>query len=499
MAIEPFTIVIFGASGDLTRRKVIPALFRLWCEELLPKEVSIVGFARKDMTAEALCEAWHDPAFDELGTCDPVSRECCWEAFTKRVRYLQGHYDDAASFSKLREQVETNAAEAGLAPNCIFYLATPPSVFTPILENLAESGLARKGHPSPWSRVVIEKPFGRDLESARVLNLLAGRLFDEDQIYRIDHYLGKETVQNIFVLRFANGIFEHLWNQKYIDHVQITVAESDGVGHRAGYYDKSGALRDMVQNHLMHLLSLIAMEPPSSLDADAVRDEKVKVLRSLRRIPGDCADNGVIRGQYTAGDVAGRAEGNYLDAEGVAEKSATETFVAFGAMVDNWRWEGVPFYLRTGKCLPRRESEISIHFRPVPKVLFNADPDAPLEQNVLVIRVQPDEGIRLEVLGKVPGGKRIIKPMHLEFDYEHGFGQPSPEAYERLLLDVASGDATLFPRRDEVEAAWEFVQPVIQGCCETCREFVHPYPAGTWGPQAAADLLASSGRQWHLR
>ena len=306
-------------------------------------------------------------------------------------------------------------------------------------------------------------------------------------------------MQNIFVLRFANGIFEHLWNQKYIDHVQITVAEAEGVGHRAGYYDRNGALRDMVQNHMMHLLSLVAMEPPSSLDADAVRDEKVKVLRSLRPIPKECAANGVVRGQYTAGEVAGAAQLGYLDAEGVAADSATETFLAFGAMIDNWRWEGVPFYLRTGKCLPRRESEISIHFRDVPRVLFNADSGAPLQRNVLVIRVQPEEGIRLEVLGKVPGAHRVIKPMHLEFDYERGFGQPSPEAYERLLLDVASGDATLFPRRDEVEAAWEFVQPVIEGCCETCREFVHPYPAGTWGPPAADEMLAEAGRVWHLK
>jgi glucose-6-phosphate 1-dehydrogenase len=359
--------------------------------------------------------------------------------------------------------------------------------------------LARRGQAEPWSRLVIEKPFGRDLASAQHLNTVALQAFTEDQIFRIDHYLGKETVQNILVLRFANSVFEHLWGHDNIDHVQITVSESLGVGQRGSYYDRAGALRDMVQNHMMHLLSLVAMEPPVSLSAEAIRNEKEKVLRSLRPIPPVCIANGVVRGQYTAGISAGQAVADYRSGPGVDPDSGTETFVAFKAYVDNWRWASVPFYLRTGKCLPRRCTEISIHFKDVPQVLFNKPPAGPLPANVLAIRVQPEEGISLEFQAKVPGPAMNIKPLRMDFDYEKSFGTTPPDAYERLLLDAARGEATLFTRSDEVLSAWRFVMPIISGCSQTRPDNLHEYPAGTWGPAAAEDLIRADGRQWHLR
>ena len=490
----PLTLVVFGASGDLTRRKLIPAIFQLWCQGLLPEDFSVVGFARSDKTDEVF--------IDELSQFNPEALFCrgkegdCggWERFVKRISYQRGGYDNLADFQSLRSSIE----QGDSAGNCIYYLATHPEAFESIIENLGRSGLARKSQESPWARIVVEKPFGSDLESAKRLNEHARAIFDEDQIFRIDHYLGKEIVQNIMVLRFANGIFENIWSHNFIDHVQITVSESLGVAGRGGYYDKTGAMRDILQNHMMHLLSLVAMEPPIALTAEAVRNEKVKVFRSLRPIPGDCSFKGVLRGQYTEGVVDGQHMPGYLQSPDVIANSATETYVALKANIDNWRWSKTPFYLRTGKCLPIRCTEISIHFKDVPQVLFNRPPLGPLKPNVLVIRVQPNEGISLEFQAKVPGPEMKIQPLKMDFGYAESFGSAPPDAYERLLLDAAAGDATLFTRSDEVEAAWDYVEPVIPCCTHDCENLLY-YPAGTWGPAEADEFIQADGRQWYLR
>ena len=495
---EPFVMVVFGASGDLTRRKLMPAIFQLWCENHLPESAAVIGYSRSAKTDESFRAELCDSIRDSLTCHDGLIDDAAWDAFASRIFYQQGSYDSPEDFASLARRIETLNAERNVSGNCMHYLATPPSAFGDIIGNLDGAGLARRGQTDPWSRIVIEKPFGTDLQSARDLNRIARAAFDEDQIFRIDHYLGKETVQNIMVLRFANSIFEHLWCHDYIDHVQITAAESLGVGSRGGYYDKSGALRDMVQNHLMHLLCLVAMEPPVALTADAIRDEKVKVLRALRPIPPQCAANGVVRAQYADGEIDGRSQPGYRRGDNVPPDSTTETFVAFKANVDNWRWSGVPFYLRTGKCLPRRCTEISIHFEDIPKVLFNRPPAGPLRANVLTIRVQPNEGIALEFQAKTPGPAMDIKPLEMDFGYRESFGGAPPEAYQRLLLDAAVGDATLFTRSDEVEAAWEFVAPVVEGCRGDADNMLQ-YPAGSWGPKEADELIQADRRQWRLK
>jgi glucose-6-phosphate 1-dehydrogenase len=496
---DPFVMVVFGASGDLTRRKLMPAIFQLWCENHLPESTAIIGYSRSAKSDESfradLCESIRDSLNCHQGLVD----DAAWDTFASRIFYQQGSYDSPEDFAALKRRIEEVSEQRGLPGNCLHYLATPPMAFESIIRNLDSADLARRGQSDPWARVVIEKPFGTDLESARTLNRIAKEVFDEDQIFRIDHYLGKETVQNIMVLRMANSIFEHLWRHDYIDHVQITAAESLGVGTRGGYYDTSGALRDMVQNHLMHLLCLVAMEPPVSLTADAIRDEKVKVLKALRPIPAQCASNGVIRAQYSGGQIDGQDEPGYRGAENVPPESTTETFVAFKANVDNWRWTGVPFYLRTGKCLPRRCTEISIHFEDIPKVLFNRPPAGPLRPNVLTIRVQPNEGIALEFQTKAPGQAMQIQPLEMDFGYQESFGQAPPDAYQRLLLDASVGDATLFTRSDEVEAAWEYVSPIIEGCASTDPAAMLQYPAGSWGPKAAEELIAADGNHWRLK
>jgi len=496
---EPLVFVVFGASGDLAHRKLIPAVFKLWCDKLLPDQAVVLGYARSKKSDQQFRTELHESvknAFDDRGFDFPEDQ---WKKFASRVSYHQGFYDSESDFQGLRDQIEYQAAEKGLPGNCIFYLATPPDAFAPIVNQLHRCGLARRGEQLPWSRIVIEKPFGSDLQSARILNDQLGESFEENQIFRIDHYLGKETVQNIMVLRFGNSIFEHLWSHNNIDHVQLTVAESLDVGRRGKYYDKSGALRDIVQNHMMHLLSLIAMEPPVTLTPDAIRNEKVKVLKALRPIPPDCARNGVVRGQYTAGVVDGKKIPGYRKTENVKPNSGTETFVAFKAYIDNWRWAGVPFYLRTGKCLPKRCTEISVHFKNIPDVLFNLPPYGPLPQNVLAIRVQPDEGITLEFQAKVPGPTMNIKPLKMEFDYKSSFGASPPDAYERLLLDAAMGDPTLFTRSDEVEAAWKFVAPVLENCPQECCSMISEYQAGSWGPPEANELMQADGKQWYLK
>ena len=490
--LDPFTLIVFGASGDLTRRKLVPAVYHLFREGLLPGDFAFVGFARREKSDDSFRDEMHR-AVQEFSRVKPVDDEL-WRRFAPKLHYHRSSFDDAGGYRSLHRRMR----EQSLPENRLFYLATQPRWFVPVVERLLESELiCPECGPEPWSRIIIEKPFGHSLDSARELNAQVRRCFAESQIFRIDHYLGKETVQNILVLRFANSIFEPIWNQRCVDHVQITVAESIGIEGRGAYYDQAGALRDMVQNHMMHLLCLVAMESPHSLDAGAVRDEKVKVLRALRPIPRVCPPQGVIRAQYSAGTAKGEAVPGYLEEDNVAPDSATGTFVALRAYIDNWRWSGVPFYLRTGKRLPARLTEISIHFKPVPQVLFNAKPFGPMQPNILRLAIQPKEGISMQVQVKRPGQGMRIEPLRMEFSYAASFGQGPPEAYERLLLDAARGDSTLFTRSDEVEAAWAFVSPILE-CLEYDRRHSLPgYPAGTWGPREADDLIEQDGRAWY--
>jgi glucose-6-phosphate 1-dehydrogenase len=494
---EPFTLVIFGASGDLAHRKLLPAVFGLWQDGLLPPQFSLLGYARSPTgddefrrgAAEAVAKFTHGR------TVDPKTLE----AFASRLHYAVGGYDDLACFQAIRRRLEDEAAREHRPPNTLFYLATPPEAFGPVVRRLGESGLSRRGAAAaPWSRVVIEKPFGSDLASARTLNGKVRAAFKEHQVFRIDHYLGKETVQNILVLRFANSIFEPLWNYKYVDHVQITVAESGGVEQRGPYYDHAGAVRDIMQNHMMQLVCLVAMESPLSLAADSVRDEKVKVLRALRPIPAVCGPEGVIRAQYAAGEVRGKQVQGYLREPGVAPDSTTETYAAMRVFIDNWRWSGVPFYLRTGKRMAARVTEIAVRFKPIPQVLFGAPGRSPVEPNTLAMRIQPNEGITLRFQVKVPGPAMQIEPFQMDFGYAEVFERAAPEAYERLLLDAAHGDPTLFARGDEIEAAWTFIQPLLDGIKQCLVQRLPQYPAGSWGPKEADALMEVDGRRWML-
>ncbi|HPD15241.1 MAG TPA: glucose-6-phosphate dehydrogenase [Planctomycetota bacterium] len=491
---EPFTLVIFGASGDLAARKLLPAVYRLFQQRLLPEQFAVVGFARTPMADETFREEVRQ-ALDQFAPDKPATAD--WPQFASRLFYHRGDYSDAASFAALRARLEALAASRNAPCNTLFYLATPPAMFAPIAEQIRAAGLSVPGEPCRgWARLVIEKPFGRDLASARALNAHIRSAFAEDRIFRIDHYLGKETVQNILVLRFANALFEPLWNHKYVDHVQITVAETVGVEQRGPYYDQAGALRDMVQNHLMHLLAFVGMEAPNSLDPDTVRDEKVKVLKCLRPMPRACVTSELVRAQYEAGEVAGRPVPGYHEEPGVAPDSITETYVAFKTFIESWRWAGVPFYLRTGKRLAERVTEIGVHFKPVPQVLFNAPPFGPMAPNVLALRIQPNEGISLQFQVKRPGAGVRIEPFRMDFGYAAAFGGEPPDAYERLLLDAALGDSTLFTRSDEVEAAWAFLTPILYTCAEDPLTALPRYPAGTWGPREADAMIAADGRRW---
>ncbi|MFP4058304.1 MAG: glucose-6-phosphate dehydrogenase [Candidatus Brocadiia bacterium] len=494
---QPFALVIFGASGDLARRKLIPAVYNLFRQGLLPDGFAVLGFARTEKTDEAFREEMRQAVadFSRTGACEGE----CWEAFAQRLHYQVGDYGQAASFQALRQRLDALAAERGTGGNALFYLSTPPGVFGAVIDRLRAAGLAGpRPEDGPWSRIIIEKPFGHDLESARRLSRHVQRTVGEEQIYRIDHYLGKETVQNLLVFRFANALFEPIWNQKYVDHVQITVAETVGVGRRGAYYDQAGALRDIVQNHMMHLLSLVAMEAPNAMEATPVRNEKVKALQALRPMAPECVPREVVRAQYAAGRAGGQELPDYRQEQGVAADSTTETYVALKAYIDNWRWSGVPFYLRTGKALAVRITEIGIHFKEVPQVLFNAPPFGPMKPNVLGIRIQPNEGISLQFQVKVPGQGIRIQPFKMDFGYAQAFGEEPPEAYERLLLDAARGDSTLFTRSDEVEAAWHFVQPILEGCARRAVESLPAYPAGSWGPKEADALIENDGRRWSL-
>ena len=492
-SLDACTIVIFGASGDLTARKLIPALYHLYKDKQLPQSFRVVGFARRDKTSASWRQELRT-ALDQFSRTKPVD-EKVWSSFAENIFYCQGDLTDDAAYKKLDSQL-TEFGSGPLRENLLFYLAISPSQFGEVIEKVHRAGLLRH-EGSAWQRVVVEKPFGHDLASAQALNREVTRYAHETQVFRIDHYLGKETVQNILMFRFSNSIFERLWNRESVDHVQITVSEKLGVGERGGYYEEAGALRDMVQNHMLQVLSLIAMEPPVSLEAEAVRDEKVKLLKSIRALTAEDVARQVVRGQYFAGIVGGEVRPGYRQETKVKTDSNVETYVAMKLFIDNWRWSGVPFYLRTGKNLPASASEVRIQFRPTPHVLFAAQCGNKLDSNALTLRLQPNEGISLRFNGKVPGMSLGVRPVRMHFSYDSEFGAYTPEAYERLLLEAIMGDATLFIRRDEVETAWQIVDSIRAGWQNnslTNREF---YAAGTWGPIAADDLLAQLGHVWH--
>ncbi|HVP12351.1 MAG TPA: glucose-6-phosphate dehydrogenase [Phycisphaerae bacterium] len=488
--IDPTALVIFGAAGDLTRRKLVPALYNLYLDHWLPEQFAIVGLDRKPLGDDAFRTQLRDGA-TRFSRRPPTSAD--WDAFARRVSYLQVDFVAADSYTRLAANLAGLEKNWAGEPSHIYYLATPPAMIGVIPERLAAAQLT--AHPTR-TRLVVEKPFGHDLASATELNRVLARVLAESQIYRIDHYLGKETVQNILAFRFANSLFEPIWNQRYIDHVQITVAEQLGVEHRGAYYEEAGALRDMVQNHLLQILCHLAMEAPVSFAADEIRNKKTDVLHAIRPIPPDQVTQFAVRGQYDAGLIQGRAVPAYRREPNVSPASPTETFIALKLFVDNWRWQDVPFYLRTGKRLPQRVSEACIQFRPVPHRSFPAAAGESFQPNRLIIRIAPEETIRLRFQTKTPGAALHLSPVDMHFSYSEFFRSAPPQAYETLLLDVMLGDATLFMREDQVAAAWSVVQPILDGWSTLPAPDFPNYPAGTWGPEAADALLASDGRHW---
>lgn len=558
--LDPCTLIIFGVTGDLTHRKLAPALYDLSCHGAFTQRFTIVGYGRRELTDEGLLRLLEGAVSDFYGS-GSVDGQACQRVFT-RPRYLQGEFDDPEGYARLRAALEELEAAGDAPPNRIFYLATPPSLFPLIICHLGQAGLGgravtpgmiaaaareagidpvdlltkddlatggarlqgggegaltacasdaddeplsgagepligRNGSTAGWTRIVIEKPFGRDLPSARSLNRIVRSVFHERQVYRIDHYLAKETVQNILMFRFGNVMFEPVWNRRYVDHVQITAAETLGVEHRGPYYEEAGALRDMIQNHLMQLLTLVAMEPPVAFHAEAIRDEKVKVLRAVRPLDREAVKRQTVRGQYREGVIGERTVRAYRQEERVSPTSNVETYAALELYIDNWRWEGVPFYLRTGKRLPKRVTEIAIEFKRPPFLLFRkADMSiTDVLPDLLVLRIQPDEGISLRFQAKVPGEEMGLQPVTMDFSWGSQLDELPFSAYETLLLDVIRGDATLFNRDDQVEESWRLVQPVLDAWGVESGE-IDGYAAGTWGPEAAVELLASKGRRW---
>jgi glucose-6-phosphate 1-dehydrogenase len=489
----PCVVVIFGASGDLTHRKLIPALFDLFQAGLINKHFAVLGFSRSQLSDEDFRRSAREGI--EHFT-DGQLAEKPWREFSAGLHYMSGQFDDPASYQALSQRLAELDSERGTHGNRVFYLATPPELFETIVARLGDASLHRRQAEHVFVRLVIEKPFGTDLESARELNESLRAVFQESQVYRIDHYLGKETVQNILAFRLANGIFEPIWNRNFVDHVQLTVAETVGVERRGGYYDQIGAFRDVVENHMLQLLSIVAMEPPVVFEAEPVRDEKLKVLKAVRRIPPEQIGEFTLRGQYTAGRIDGAAVSSYRGEEKVAPDSWTETFVIMKLHIDNWRWAGTPFYLRHGKRLPKRATEIAIQFKRAPQMFFPGE--ELLEPNVLAMRIQPDEGISLRFGAKVPGPTMQLQEVDMNFLYGSSFGAKAADqadAYERLLLDAMLGDRTLFTRADEVEQAWMWAEDILQGWRERPNN-AQFYPAGSWGPAWADAFIERDGRQW---
>jgi glucose-6-phosphate 1-dehydrogenase len=487
----PCTVVIFGASGDLTKRKLLPALYNLARQELLPDEFAVLAFARREVSTQDFRKRMGEDAARFAGEDFDIS---AWEWLASRLHYEVGSFDEPDAFERLRKRLDEVSAEQGTGGNVLFYLATAPDYFGPVVAELERVGLTTEA--GGWRRVVVEKPFGRDLRSAEELNAQLRSALDERQIYRIDHYLGKETVQNLLVLRFSNGIFEPIWNRRYIDHVQITVAETLGVEGRGGYYDQAGALRDMVPNHIFQLISLVGMEPPISFDADAVRDEQSKVIRAIQPMTEEEVLTRTVRGQYGAGKVDGHTLTDYRAEERVAPDSGTESFVAMKLGIDNWRWMGVPVYLRVGKAMPRRVTEITVQFKRPPFALFRETPIDSLKPNELVINIQPDEGISLHFGAKLPGAAMGIGTVEMDFSYREHFHREPATGYERLLFDAMLGDQTLFQREDMVVAGWRVVSPILDLWQALPPRSFPNYPAGSWGPKAAEELLERDGRHW---
>ncbi len=490
----PAVLVVFGASGDLTSRKLMPALERLALRRLLPGGFSIVGVSRTEMTDEDFLD--HIRKVVDEARADDEDAQHVWQAFADGgFRYVAGDYGAPETFAKLRDVLDDIDRTRGTSGNRLYYLATPPMTFETIVTALGEAGLNRPVNDDAFVRIVIEKPFGHNQRTATELDAVVHSVFEESQVYRIDHYLGKETVQNVLALRFANAIFEPVWNRRYVDHVQITVTESLGVGHRGGFYEQAGALRDIVQNHVMQVLALTLMEPPATFDADGIRDEKVKALRAVDIYDHEQVKTDVVRAQYQRGWVEGGEVCGYREEEGVDPHSETETYVAMRLLVDNWRWAGVPFYVRTGKRLPKRVTEIAMQFKDVPHLPFAVSQAEGLDPDLLVLRIQPDEGITLRFGAKVPGQAFRVRSVSMDFFYGAAFLEETPEAYERLLLDALVGDPTLFIRSDEVEQAWRIVDPVLTSWEEDDVPLAR-YEAGSWGPREADLLLERDGRRW---
>jgi glucose-6-phosphate 1-dehydrogenase len=489
---EPVTVVLFGASGDLAKRKVLPAMYDLAVHGALGPRYAIVGYARTPMTDESFRAMAGEAAksISEVGPIDPNK----WNEFASNLHYHSGEYGKPEDYAKLLRCLEEVERRKDLCGNRLYYLSTPPEVYPHIVNQLGASGLARPCRPDNWARIIIEKPFGRDLASARELNKIVLSVFEENQIYRIDHYLGKDTVQNLLVLRFSNGIFEPLWNRNYVDHVQITAAETLGVERRGGFYETAGALRDMIQSHVLQLTSLMSLEPPAQFDATAVRNEKIKILQSIRPFDLKMVADYVVRGQYGPGTIDAKPVPGYRQEPGVNPHSRTETFVAMQLLIDNWRWAGVPVYLRTGKRLARRSTEIVIQFKRAPTIVFRG---REVEDNRLILNIQPDEGISFSFGAKRPGTEMGIGHVTMNFSYREAFGNGTRSAYATLLGDCVRGDATLFDRADSVEAAWALVDPILDVWSAARTGSVPQYPAGSWGPRESDQLLEREGRQWY--
>jgi glucose-6-phosphate 1-dehydrogenase len=483
-------LVVFGAKGDLAHRKLYPALAALAGRHQLPRRFALVGVARTEMDDEELADRVHKAIVDAAESPEEIA---AFDQLEVCIRYVAGDADDPATYTELSKVLDSCDAVHGTAGNRLYYLSTIPQLFPVIVEHLGAAGLGEEP-PGTFRRLVIEKPFGHDLQSAIELNDRLHTVFAEHQIFRIDHYLAKETVQNILAMRFTNAIFEPLWNRRYVEYVEITVAESLGVEHRGTFYEQSGALRDIVQNHVMQVLALVAMEPPASFAADAVRDEKVKVLRSIRPLTPERLAEVVVRGQYTAGEVEGEAVRGYHDEEGVSPESTTETYLALRVEIDNWRWAGVPFLVRTGKRLPRRVTEIALHYKRVPFLPLPSSAVDSIEPNTTVLRIQPREGVEISFAAKVPGSPFRVRTVPLDFSYDQ-FAERAPEAYERVLFDALQGDPTLFIREDEVDEAWRVVQPLIDAF-DAGTVPLHLYPAGTWGPQESSALFPEPDDHW---